>query len=120
MKRAVAALIILAMLLPLALTGCGPDRGQGSVVCRQFIQYLSNFDYDSAYALISPDLQKEEPYQPPKPTKAPTPGPGETPAPTAEPTPVPAGGAHGHAPAHGGAHAGARRRHRPPHDQDRV
>ena len=56
MKRAVAALIILAMLLPLVLTGCGPDRGQGSVVCRQFIQYLSNFDYDSAYALISPDL----------------------------------------------------------------
>ena len=89
MKRAVAALIILAMLLPLVLTGCGPDRGQGSVVCRQFIQYLSNFDYDSAYALISPDLQKEEPYQPPKPTKAPTPGPGETPAPTAEPTATP-------------------------------
>ena len=89
LKRAVAALIIVAMLLPLILTGCGPDRGQGSVVCRQFIQHLSNFEYDAAYQLISPDLQKEEPYQPPKATKAPTPGPGETAAPTAEPTATP-------------------------------
>ena len=102
MKRAVAALLIVALLLPMAaLSGCGPDRGQGSVVCRQFIQYLAQQDFDSAYELISPDLQKEEPYQPPKATKAPTPGPGETaaptavptatPLPTAEPTAVPAG-----------------------------
>ena len=84
MKRTVAALLILAMLLPIAvLTGCGPDRGQGSVVCVQFINYLANEDYDSAYNLIADDLKKEEP---PKATKAPTPGPGETPAPTAAPT----------------------------------
>ena len=89
MKRAIAALIILAMLLPMALTGCGPDRGQGSVVCRQFVEYLANQNFDAAYELISPDLQKEEPYQPPKATKAPTPGPGETAAPTAAPTPTP-------------------------------
>ena len=86
MKRAIAALIILAMLLPVALTGCGPDRGQGSVVCRQFIEYLANQNFDAAYTLIAPDLQKEEPPEPPKATKAPTPGPGETAAPTAEPT----------------------------------
>ena len=89
MKRAVAALLLIAMLLPLSLTGCGPDRGQGSVVCRQFIQYLAEQNFDAAYALISPDLQKEEPPQPPKATKAPTPGPGETAAPTAAPTATP-------------------------------
>ena len=89
MKRAIAALIILAMLLPVALTGCGPDRGQGSVVCRQFIEYLANQNFDAAYTLIAPDLQKEEPPEPPKATKAPTPGPGETAAPTAEPTATP-------------------------------
>ena len=87
MKRTVAALLILAMLLPIAvLTGCGPDRGQGSVVCVQFINYLANEDYDSAYNLIADDLKKEEP---PKATKGPTPGPGETPAPTAALTPAP-------------------------------
>ena len=89
MKRAIAALIILAMLLPLCLVGCGPDRGQGSVVCRQFIEYLANQNFDAAYTLIAPDLQKEEPPEPPKATKAPTPGPGETAAPTAEPTATP-------------------------------
>ena len=89
MKRVIAALIILAMLLPVALTGCGPDRGQGSVVCRQFIEYLANQNFDAAYTLIAPDLQKEEPPEPPKATKAPTPGPGETAAPTAEPTATP-------------------------------
>ena len=86
MKRAVAALLLIAFLLPMVLTGCGPDRGQGSVVCRQFIQYLAQQDFDAAYELISPDLKKEEP---PKPTKAPTPGPGETAAPTAVPTATP-------------------------------
>ena len=49
MKRTLAALLILAMLLPLVLTGCGPDRGQGSVVCRQFIQYLAEQNFDAAY-----------------------------------------------------------------------
>lgn len=76
----------------MALTGCGPDRGQGSVVCVQFINYLANEDYDAAYTLISDDLKKAEP---PQATKAPTPGPGETAAPTAaptvEPTAVPEG-----------------------------
>ena len=100
MKRTLAALLILAMLLPLALTGCGPDRGQGSVVCRQFIQYLAEQNFDAAYELIAADLRKEDPPQPVKPTKGPTPGPGETaiptmaptatPLPTAEPTAVPA------------------------------
>ena len=89
MKRTLAALLILAMLLPLVLTGCGPDRGQGSVVCRQFIQYLAEQNFDAAYDLISPDLQKEDPPQPVKPTKGPTPGPGETAAPTAAPTATP-------------------------------
>ena len=89
MKRTLAALLILAMLLPLVLTGCGPDRGQGSVVCRQFIQYLAEQNFDAAYELISPDLQKEDPPQPVKPTKGPTPGPGETAAPTAAPTATP-------------------------------
>lgn len=89
MKRAIAALLILAMLLPLCLTGCGPDRGQGSVVCRQFIQYLAEQNFDAAYELIAADLRKEDPPQPPKATKAPTPGPGETAAPTAEPTATP-------------------------------
>lgn len=89
LKRAIAALIILAMLLPLVLTGCGPDRGQGSVVCRQFIEYLANQNFDAAYALIAPELQKAEPPEAPKATKAPTPGPGETAAPTAEPTATP-------------------------------
>ena len=89
MKRAIAALILIALLLPMVLTGCGPDRGQGSVVCRQFVQYLANQDFDSAYALISPDLKKAEPAETAKPTKAPTPGPGETAAPTAEPTATP-------------------------------
>ena len=89
LKRAIAALIILATLLPLVLTGCGPDRGQGSVVCRQFIEYLANQNFDAAYALIAPELQKAEPEQTAKPTKAPTPGPGETAAPTAEPTATP-------------------------------
>lgn len=77
------------MLLPMALTGCSPDRGQGSVVCRQFIEYLAQQNFDAAYALISPDLQKPEPAETAKPTKAPTPGPGETAAPTAEPTATP-------------------------------
>ena len=86
LKRTLAALLILAMLLPLVLTGCGPDRGQGSVVCRQFVQYLAEQNFDAAYELISPDLKKEEP---PKPTKAPTPAPGETAAPTAAPTATP-------------------------------
>ena len=89
MKRTLAALLILAMLLPLVLTGCGPDRGQGSVVCRQFVQYLAEQNFDAAYDLISPDLQKEDPPQPVKPTKGPTPGPGETAAPTAAPTATP-------------------------------
>ena len=89
MKRAVAALLIVAMLLPLSLTGCGRDRGQGSVVCRQFIQYLAQQNFDAAYELIASDLQKEEPPEEPKATKAPTPGPGETAAPTAEPTATP-------------------------------
>ena len=89
MKRALAALLIVAMLLPLSLVGCSPDRGSGTVVCRQFITYLSNFDYDAAYSLIAEDLKKDEPAQTAKPTKAPTPGPGETAAPTAEPTATP-------------------------------
>ena len=92
MKRVLAALLLICMLLPMALTGCGPDRGQGSVVCVQFINYLANEDYDAAYTLISDDLKKAEP---PQATKAPTPGPGETAAPTAaptvEPTAVPEG-----------------------------
>ena len=89
MKRTVAALLIVALLLPMALTGCGPDRGQGSVVCRQFIQYLAEQNFDAAYELISPDLQKADPPQAPKATKGPTPGPGETAAPTAAPTATP-------------------------------
>ena len=92
LKRVLAALLLICMLLPMALTGCGPDRGQGSVVCVQFINYLANEDYDAAYTLISDDLKKAEP---PQATKAPTPGPGETAAPTAaptvEPTAVPEG-----------------------------
>ena len=89
MKRAVAALLLIALLLPMTLAGCGPDRGQGSVVCRQFIQYLAEQNFDAAYNLIAPDLQKEEPPETAKPTKAPTPGPGETAVPTAEPTSTP-------------------------------
>ena len=89
MKRAVAALLIVAMLLPMTLMGCGPDRGQGSVVCRQFVQYLADQNFDAAFELISPDLQKPEPEQTAKPTKGPTPGPGETAAPTAAPTATP-------------------------------
>ena len=89
MKRAIAALLIVALLLPMTLTGCGPDRGQGSVVCRQFIQYLADQNFDAAYGLISPDLQKEDPPQAVKATKAPTPGPGETVAPTTAPTATP-------------------------------
>ena len=89
MKRAVAALLIVAVLLPLVLTGCGPDRGSGTIVCRQFIQYIAEQNFDAAYGLIAADLRKPDPYEPPKPTKAPTPGPGETAAPTAEPTATP-------------------------------
>ena len=89
MKRVVAGLLTMTMLLPLLFTGCGPDRGQGTVACRQFIEYLAKQNYEGAYSLISTDLKKEEPPQPPKPTKAPTPGPGETAAPTAEPTATP-------------------------------
>ena len=89
MKRTLAALLILAMLLPLVLTGCGPDRGQGSVVCRQFIQYLAEQNFDAAYELITPDLKKAEPEQTAAPTKAPTPGPGETAIPTMAPTATP-------------------------------
>ena len=89
MKRTLAALLILAMLLPLVLTGCGPDRGQGSVVCRQFIQYLAEQNFDAAYELITPDLKKAEPAQTAAPTKAPTPGPGETAIPTMAPTATP-------------------------------
>ena len=89
MKRTLAALLILAMLLPLVLTGCGPDRGQGSVVCRQFIQYLAEQNFDAAYELIAADLKKAEPEQTAAPTKAPTPGPGETAIPTMAPTATP-------------------------------
>ena len=89
MKRTLAALLILAMLLPLVLTGCGPDRGQGSVVCRQFIQYLAEQNFDAAYELITPDLKKAEPEPTAAPTKAPTPGPGETAIPTMAPTATP-------------------------------
>ena len=81
----IAALLIVAVLLPLVLTGCGPDRGSGTIVCRQFIQYIAEQNFDAAYGLIAADLKKADPYEPPKPTKAPTPGPGETAAPTAEP-----------------------------------
>ena len=88
MKRAVAALLILAMLLPV-IAGCSRDTGSGTVVCRQFVQYIANQNYDAAYELIAPNLQKEEPVQAPKATDAPTPGPGETAAPTAAPTATP-------------------------------
>ncbi len=89
MKRAVAALLIAAMLLPLILAGCSRDRGSGTVVCRQFVQYLAEQNFDAAYELITPTLKKPEPEQTAKPTKAPTPGPGETAAPTAVPTATP-------------------------------
>lgn len=88
MKRAVAALLILAMLLPI-IAGCRQDRGSGTVVCRQFVQYIASQNFDAAYELISPTLQKAEPLQAPKPTSAPTPGPGETAAPTTAPTATP-------------------------------
>ena len=89
MKRTVAALLIAAMLLPLILAGCSQDKGSGTVVCRQFVQYLAEQNFDAAYELITPTLKKPEPEQTAKPTKAPTPGPGETAAPTAEPTATP-------------------------------
>ncbi len=89
MKRVVAAMLIAAMLLPLILTGCSQDRGSGTVVCRQFVQYLADQNFEAAFELISPELKKPEPEQTAKPTKAPTPGPDETAAPTAEPTATP-------------------------------
>lgn len=52
-------LLCLMLLLSAVLPGCSGSKGDGSVVCLQFIQLLTMKDYEGAYALISPDVRND-------------------------------------------------------------
>ena len=47
-------LIIGASVLPI---GCSSSHGNGSEVCRRFIQYISEGSYSAAYDLLSPSVK---------------------------------------------------------------
>lgn len=55
----IAVLLCLITLLSVLLPGCSGAKGDGSVVCLQFIQLLTMKDYEGAYSVISPDIRND-------------------------------------------------------------
>lgn len=56
-KRKGIVLLALVLLLSGVLPGCSGSRGDGTVVCLQFVQLLAMKDFEGAYALIDPEIQ---------------------------------------------------------------
>lgn len=50
-------ILVLAFVLPVLLTGCSIARGQGSIVCIQYIDDIVAADYASAYELINDSIK---------------------------------------------------------------
>lgn len=55
--RFLALVLAILFVLPLALAGCTITRGQGSLTCLQFLEYIREADYASAYELITDDIK---------------------------------------------------------------
>lgn len=87
-KRLIAFVLLVCMLLPL-LTACGGDRGDGTAVCRQFIQYITTENYEGAYSLLLPELRDMSSPATPKPTPLPSGMPTQEPTPLPTPTTIP-------------------------------
>ena len=56
-KRKGIVLLALVLLLSGVIPGCSGSRGDGTVVCLQFVQLLAMKDFEGAYALIDPEIQ---------------------------------------------------------------
>lgn len=61
-----ALLLCLLTFLSVLLPGCSGAKGDGSVVCLQFIQLLTMKDYEGAYSVISPDIRNDTGAEAPK------------------------------------------------------
>lgn len=69
LKKAICVLMIIAMLVPFAFSGCQMIRGNGSEFCIHFLDYIKQKDYEAAYALIAPSLKNLESNTTPSDTK---------------------------------------------------
>ena len=59
MKNRIRLFILILILLGMAVlpTGCSTSHGNGSEVCRMFIQYIADASYGAAYDLLSPSVK---------------------------------------------------------------
>lgn len=60
MKKTVCILLIIAMLVPLLLSGCQIIRGKGSDFCIHFLDYIKEKNYEDAYNIIAPTVKNLE------------------------------------------------------------